>query len=492
MASQLSPMPVFKAWDNNGLPLFLGQLFTYAAGTTTPQATYVDSTQTTQNTNPVILNARGEANVWLDPTLSYKFVLQDALGNQIWAVDNIQGTLGVSGNIIPSADNQFSLGNASFRFANGYFATQLYVGSANTPILNGGIVGYIPRTAAEIAAGVTPSNYAYDPAGLQMLKRYGQNGTSGPDTAALTSALAVANGSGVVYVPADYAGTNPSSLAAGVTVIDYRVAGTFPTGNDLLGGGRWINIGGNPEGSVAGFHTQQWVTSPSETTSAILGTSKVTGNLSAAGGAMASGTFELDTYGALTGVSGNIVQALTGQIAIRSTGQTLPLVTGVEGGGGIDRSSATTNINTWVSVQGDAVVNASTSGATITNAYGGRFIQSTASGITNNNFAISSEGDCMFRVGDSLRVENGSGLATIALTFTSNSRLDIPTGVKLGLASSLGIFGATPPTQPTGYGTPTGGSHQGSFAAGSITLPNLAAAVAQLIIDLKAYGLLGS
>ncbi len=43
-----------------------------------------------------------------------------------------------------------------------------------------------------------------------------------------------------------------------------------------------------------------------------------------------------------------------------------------------------------------------------------------------------------------------------------------------------------------GYGTPTGGSHQASFAAGSITLGNLAAAVAQLIIDLQTHGLLGT
>jgi hypothetical protein len=43
-----------------------------------------------------------------------------------------------------------------------------------------------------------------------------------------------------------------------------------------------------------------------------------------------------------------------------------------------------------------------------------------------------------------------------------------------------------------GYGTPTGGSHQASFAAGSITLANLAAAVAQLIVDLKTHGLIAA
>lgn len=47
-------------------------------------------------------------------------------------------------------------------------------------------------------------------------------------------------------------------------------------------------------------------------------------------------------------------------------------------------------------------------------------------------------------------------------------------------------------SQITGYGTPTGGANQGSFAAGSITLANLAAGVAQLILDLKTHGLLGT
>lgn len=60
------------------------------------------------------------------------------------------------------------------------------------------------------------------------------------------------------------------------------------------------------------------------------------------------------------------------------------------------------------------------------------------------------------------------------------------------LPGAIGINGNASFAQPTGYGTPTGGAHQASFAAGSITLPNLAAAVAQLIIELKSYGLLGT
>ena len=74
--------------DVTGAPLAGGQLFTYEAGTTTPQDTFSNSTGTL-NTNPVVLDANGYADVWVDPALSYKFVLEDSLGNTLWTEDNV-------------------------------------------------------------------------------------------------------------------------------------------------------------------------------------------------------------------------------------------------------------------------------------------------------------------------------------------------------------------------------------------------------------------
>ena len=62
--------------DAAGIPLAGGFLYTYAAGSTTPQATYTDSTSSTANSNPIVLDSRGEANIWLAST-SYKFKLCD-------------------------------------------------------------------------------------------------------------------------------------------------------------------------------------------------------------------------------------------------------------------------------------------------------------------------------------------------------------------------------------------------------------------------------
>jgi hypothetical protein len=88
MAS-LTPTPKQQFFTAAGIPLVNGKVYTYAGGTTTPIATYVDQAGATANTNPIILDSRGEANIWLQPTIAYKFVLTDSNDVQIYVVDNI-------------------------------------------------------------------------------------------------------------------------------------------------------------------------------------------------------------------------------------------------------------------------------------------------------------------------------------------------------------------------------------------------------------------
>lgn len=87
--ANLSPSPKLQFFDANGNPLSGGKLYTYAAGTTTPLATYTDFGAGTPNTNPIILDSRGEANVWLG-SAAYKLVLTTSTGVEIWTVDNVQ------------------------------------------------------------------------------------------------------------------------------------------------------------------------------------------------------------------------------------------------------------------------------------------------------------------------------------------------------------------------------------------------------------------
>ena len=89
--TSLSPTPKLQFFDANGAPLAGGLLYTYEAGSTTPLTTYTDSTGVSANTNPIVLDSRGEANVWLGAD-SYKFALYTSAGVLIWTVDNINGS----------------------------------------------------------------------------------------------------------------------------------------------------------------------------------------------------------------------------------------------------------------------------------------------------------------------------------------------------------------------------------------------------------------
>jgi hypothetical protein len=88
MAAMLTPSPKVQFFDANGEPLVGGKLYTYAAGTSSHLATYTDATGNTANANPVILDSRGEANVWLGPS-RYKWALYTSTDTLIWTVDGI-------------------------------------------------------------------------------------------------------------------------------------------------------------------------------------------------------------------------------------------------------------------------------------------------------------------------------------------------------------------------------------------------------------------
>ena len=76
-------------FDNNGDPLVGGFLWTMqpGAGITTPKATHTDAAGTVENTNPIVLNARGEAQVFW--TGGYNVRLETAAGGVVWTVENV-------------------------------------------------------------------------------------------------------------------------------------------------------------------------------------------------------------------------------------------------------------------------------------------------------------------------------------------------------------------------------------------------------------------
>ncbi len=89
-------MPRFQAIDMYGRPMVGATLYTYQNKTTTPAPTYRDKEQSAFNTNPIVLDARGEAVIWLDPAQAYTFVLKDWFGALIWTQDDVFGAASIS------------------------------------------------------------------------------------------------------------------------------------------------------------------------------------------------------------------------------------------------------------------------------------------------------------------------------------------------------------------------------------------------------------
>jgi hypothetical protein len=84
-------------FTDTGVPLSGGKLYSYAAGTTTPQATYTTAAGTIAHANPIILDSAGRVStgeIWLTAGSNYKFVLKTSVDVTLATWDNITGING--------------------------------------------------------------------------------------------------------------------------------------------------------------------------------------------------------------------------------------------------------------------------------------------------------------------------------------------------------------------------------------------------------------
>ena len=158
----LTPSPKQQIFGSDGLPLVGGKIYTYAGGTSTPIATYTDYTAATPNTNPIILDSLGQANIWLLNTTSYKFIVKDADDVLLYTVDNIA---------IPLDINSFGapppIGNVTPN--TGAFTTL----SATGTVTFSGQVNFTSTGAAKLNVGTTGQR----PTAVTGMVRY--NSTTG-------------------------------------------------------------------------------------------------------------------------------------------------------------------------------------------------------------------------------------------------------------------------------------------------------------------------
>jgi len=156
----------WQFFDANGVPLSGGKLYTYAAGTTTPQTTYTSVSGAEANSNPIILNSEGRVSgtneVWLDSAVAYKLILKTSADVQLWSADDLSG-IAALGNALPvSAGGTGVSSNTAYAVLCG--------GTTSTnPIQSIASVGTAGQVLTSNGAGALPTMQAAFVSGMIIL-----------------------------------------------------------------------------------------------------------------------------------------------------------------------------------------------------------------------------------------------------------------------------------------------------------------------------------
>ena len=224
--------------DNSGNPLTGGLLYTYVAGTTTPETTYTTISGVTAHTNPIVLDAAGRlpAEVWLTGEIAYKMVLRTSAGALIGTYDDIYGINDVSATGVPWAE----ITGEPTTLAGYGITDALSAATAATtyaPINNAGLTG--TTTIQDAAAASHTAGYLDVPQSLKTAnyqlalvdrgKSVVMNGTSLTLTVPANSAVAFPIGTAIVVI-----NVAATSLSVAITTDTMTLVNTTTTGTRTL------------------------------------------------------------------------------------------------------------------------------------------------------------------------------------------------------------------------------------------------------------------
>lgn len=255
MAS-LTPTPKQQIYGSDGNPLVGGKIYTYAAGTTTPLATFTDAGAGTANTNPIILNSLGQANIWLGSS-SYKFSVYTSADVLLYTVDNINAPLDAAGlalalssptpigNTVPNtgafttlAATTGNITTVNATTVNAATITATGTVTAETLTFEGGgsmtrpsELGIQPISASIAASALT---ITLNPTTLDFRSTTGSSGTVTPVTLTTAATLVVPSGATLGTV---------SGVASQLLVLAINNAGTIELAVVNISGGAAINDG---------------------------------------------------------------------------------------------------------------------------------------------------------------------------------------------------------------------------------------------------------
>jgi hypothetical protein len=257
-------------FDDNGNPLTGGKVYTYAAGTTTPAATYTTSTGAVANTNPIILDAAGRTanETWLVAGSLYKFIVKTSADVLVGTYDglpaindpysinsllgSVTGTNAIAAVATPSLTAYAAGATYAFIAANSNTAaaTLSIDGLAAKSITKNGSAAL---TAGDVQIGKL-TWVQYDGTTFQLINNivYGGSITNGNIVSLTTPLGAASGGTGLSTITA-----NSVMLGNGISTVQTVAPGTI--GNGLVSTGSiWAASprGGIPPGLSSGLKIQ--------------------------------------------------------------------------------------------------------------------------------------------------------------------------------------------------------------------------------------------
>lgn len=162
MAVNLSPVAgaAQQFFDNNGVILSGGKLYTYVAGTTTPLASYTSSGGATPHANPIVLDSAGRVpggEIWITNTASYKFVLETANGILLGTFDDISAVATISSDVSYTPPFTGGVERSLFEVSREYLSAFDFMTAAEIADVRGGTLGIDVTTKLQTAINAAAS-----------------------------------------------------------------------------------------------------------------------------------------------------------------------------------------------------------------------------------------------------------------------------------------------------------------------------------------------
>ena len=227
-------------FTDDGEVLSGGKIFTYAAGTTTPQNTYTAFDGLTANSNPIILDSGGRLpeDMWLSEGVKYRFVLTDSSNVQIGEYDDIAGVNDISTETVawstitgkPTTVSGYGITNALTTTA----AAATYAPIASPTFTGTPLIPDNDSVVTNYAVGYREAPPVSKTANYQLVladrgKSILMNGTSLTLTIPANSAVAFPVGTVIIVV-----NLNSTALSIGITTDTLTLANSTTTGTRTL------------------------------------------------------------------------------------------------------------------------------------------------------------------------------------------------------------------------------------------------------------------